>query len=538
MHFKFAHMADVHLGAFRDPLLRELNLCAFEKAADKCIELKVDFIIIAGDLFEIALPDMAVVNRAARKMKELIDSGIPIYAVYGSHDYSPNETSVIDVLSSAGLIKKVVYNEATDVGATGYADDVTEVNENGSADADEAADEKKAENKKDENSGKIKLRLFCDEKTGAQITGLSARKREAEKAYYANLDHEHLARQKNKESNNENNGIKGRDGYNRNGFRIFAFHSTVNEMKPDFLALADGIAISQFPKGFCYYAGGHVHKRMVSSFNGYGKVVFPGALFGRDYRDLENASKEQNGFYIVSASSVSESGESEESYGSAKFGEPCRSCESCESCETCRSFEISAAFEPVCVCRISSLEYNADGEMPTQAEKGLLKLAGGECKGCEAISEAIKNGAEPLPAKNQTPHTLPHIVLLKVSGELSAGKPSDINFEEIKSGLISNGASAVYVNRNSLSSKEAIKLKVSGESRAEIERKIFKEHLCAFEKDTMLKNEKIKGAFGVLRAESLFCAIRFENAGEAKADYDGKIKKSAFNVLEIGESFE
>ena len=61
---RFAHMADVHLGAFREPRLREANLGAFVSALDMCREEKVYFILICGDLFHTSLPDMGIVERA------------------------------------------------------------------------------------------------------------------------------------------------------------------------------------------------------------------------------------------------------------------------------------------------------------------------------------------------------------------------------------------------------------------------------------------------------------------------------------------
>ncbi|MBI2140227.1 metallophosphoesterase, partial [Candidatus Woesearchaeota archaeon] len=55
---KFAHMADCHIGGWRDPKLRLVNAEAFQKAAAVCIEKNVDFILIAGDLFNTSLPPM------------------------------------------------------------------------------------------------------------------------------------------------------------------------------------------------------------------------------------------------------------------------------------------------------------------------------------------------------------------------------------------------------------------------------------------------------------------------------------------------
>ena len=87
---KFAHMSDIHIGAFRQPELRKLVLDAFAEAIDRCISEKVSFVILAGDIFDSNIPDLASVRRAAEKMREAIDSGIRFYANYGSHDFSPN----------------------------------------------------------------------------------------------------------------------------------------------------------------------------------------------------------------------------------------------------------------------------------------------------------------------------------------------------------------------------------------------------------------------------------------------------------------
>jgi DNA repair exonuclease SbcCD nuclease subunit len=69
--FKFAHIADCHIGANRDPVLENLELEAFSKAMDACVQEKVDFVLISGDLFHANLPDMHVANAAVKKMKEV-----------------------------------------------------------------------------------------------------------------------------------------------------------------------------------------------------------------------------------------------------------------------------------------------------------------------------------------------------------------------------------------------------------------------------------------------------------------------------------
>ena len=105
---RFAHFGDCHLGAWRDQKLKNMNLEAFLKALDGCAQEKVDFIIISGDLFDTTLPDLNLVNKAVEKIRVLKDQGISFYLTYGSHDFAPNATSIIDILNSSGLFKKLL----------------------------------------------------------------------------------------------------------------------------------------------------------------------------------------------------------------------------------------------------------------------------------------------------------------------------------------------------------------------------------------------------------------------------------------------
>jgi len=205
---RFAHMADVHLGSFREPRLREANLGAFVTALDLCRAEKADFILICGDLFHTSLPDMGIVERATAKMRETRDAGIPIYVIYGSHDFSAAERSIVDVLSSAGVFEKAARASVNDDGA-------------------------------------IVLERTSDERTGTVLAGLSGRKLGLDKSYYEKLDAGEVV--------------------NSPGLKVFCFHGAITEMKPKELAeMAETMPASLLPKGFDYYAGGHVHDRMTA----------------------------------------------------------------------------------------------------------------------------------------------------------------------------------------------------------------------------------------------------------------------------------
>lgn len=410
--FKFAHLADCHIGANRGPVLEKLELAAFNKAMDICMQERVDFILISGDLFHANLPDMYVANEAVKKIKEVKDAGIPVYVIYGSHDYSPNGTSIIDILDSTGLIKKVVKGEDVD--------------------------------------GKLRLEVFTDAKTGAKLVGISGRKAGLERNYFEILDRECLEKEQ--------------------GFKIFAFHSAISELKPEFLAQMESIPVSLLPKGFDYYASGHVHKRTESGFAGHERVVFPGALFSGYSRDLEDSAKgEKRGFYVVSFD---------------------------DKVEEVKFMEVS-------VCDFAYFEYDVSDRNSMQAKKDLM----------EKLSkiEAQKK-----------------IAVVKIKGELSGGKTSDISSSEIRDLLKENGALDVIINRYGLASKDYASIKVVGEDVPAIENRLLRENIGAVK----VSLEELKADMGAKLAQELLKVLRQEQKlNETKKDYLERIQKHALNTL-------
>lgn len=226
---KFAHLADVHLGGWREPKLRELNTKSFIHAIDKCITEKVDFVIIAGDLFNTSLPSMDALKVCVQKLKELNNNGISVYLMPGSHDFSPSGKTMIDILEQAGLAVNVA--------------------------------------KEDSTSDRINLSFTTDKKTGAKITGIFGRKGGLEKHTYEKLNKEKLEAEA--------------------GTKIFIFHSAVTELMPDSLGSIDALPVSLMPKKFDYYAGGHIHIRTSKFIDGYGTFVYPGPVFPNSFSELE-----------------------------------------------------------------------------------------------------------------------------------------------------------------------------------------------------------------------------------------------------------
>jgi len=108
---KFAHLADLHLGSWRQPELRQLNLESFKKAIDICIGKKVDFVLIAGDLFDSAYPPMEILEETFFQLKRLNDNKIACYIIAGSHDYSASGKTFLSVLEKAGFCENIYKPE-------------------------------------------------------------------------------------------------------------------------------------------------------------------------------------------------------------------------------------------------------------------------------------------------------------------------------------------------------------------------------------------------------------------------------------------
>lgn len=222
-------MADVHIGGWKEPAMSRLGLEAFGKAIDESIIQGVDFAIIAGDLFNTSLPNIDYIKETVKHLKKLKQKNIPVYMIPGSHDYSPTGKTMLDVLEQADLMINVVKAKQLD-------------------------------------NGKIQLILTEDKKTGALLTGMLGKKNMLERSYYESLDTSNL---------------------NNPGFKIFLFHSAIDELKPEAMAKMESSPISLLPKGFDYYAGGHVHIVEHKNLEGYKNVIYPGPIFPNSFSELQ-----------------------------------------------------------------------------------------------------------------------------------------------------------------------------------------------------------------------------------------------------------
>ncbi|MFH0711997.1 MAG: exonuclease SbcCD subunit D [archaeon] len=104
---KFAHLADCHLGSWRQEELQKLNLQSFQKIIEICIREKLDFILISGDLFDSSYPPIEILKESFAEFKKLHDAKIPVYIIAGSHDFSASGKTFLDVLEKVGFCKNI-----------------------------------------------------------------------------------------------------------------------------------------------------------------------------------------------------------------------------------------------------------------------------------------------------------------------------------------------------------------------------------------------------------------------------------------------
>ena len=136
----------------------------------------------------------------------------------------------------------------------------------------------------------------------------------------------------------------------------------------------------------------------------------------------------------------------------------------------------------------------------------------------EQASTKITKNLEQLNVKDK-------IVLFRVHGNLSSGKPSDINFRSMFDELNEKGAFFVMKNSSKLSGDSFEKISVEHSSSDEIEEKIIKEHLGQFEHDFSDELVIIKSLMSSLSEE--------KHEGEKVSDYDSRIKNNADLLLKI-----
>lgn len=104
---KFIHAADIHLdspltglSAYSDApveMLRTATRDAFTNLITEAIEQQVDFMVIAGDLYDGTWKDHNTGIYFCREMGRLKKAGIPVYLLFGNHDAESEMTKRLEL---------------------------------------------------------------------------------------------------------------------------------------------------------------------------------------------------------------------------------------------------------------------------------------------------------------------------------------------------------------------------------------------------------------------------------------------------------
>ena len=92
--FKIGHISDVHLGYSSGKRINKegVNLRvidgynAYNEAIDQMIEEGLDMVIVSGDIFHMAHPDIRTIMEAQKGLRRLADAGMQVYVGAGNHD--------------------------------------------------------------------------------------------------------------------------------------------------------------------------------------------------------------------------------------------------------------------------------------------------------------------------------------------------------------------------------------------------------------------------------------------------------------------
>ncbi len=126
------------------------------------------------------------------------------------------------------------------------------------------------------------------------------------------------------------------------------------------------------------------------------------------------------------------------------------------------------------------------------------------------------------------------VIIIRLKGELSGGKTSDIDLMELRRKLTTRGALYVQFNRFSLTTKEYEGNRVSGEDIQTIESNLFKENIGSVK----VTQPNLKWKEGIDSAVELLRNLRQQQKiGETKTDYEGRIIASGIETLKLGKEF-
>lgn len=272
------------------------------------------------------------------------------------------------------------------------------------------------------------------------------------------------------------------------GIKIFILHTMMNELKPKEFKDMESAPKSLLPKNFNYYAGGHLHKTVPAELrenqhptqiNNTNNIIYPGSLYPTDFRELEN--NQFGGFCIISGDINVSS----------------------------QSSDLRAKYVPIKIKEVLSIPIDCKNKSVRES--------------IEHINKTLLN----IDVQDK-------IVTIRIIGNLTSGKVYEIKSHEIKQQLIDKGAFEVFVNKNSLISREYAPIsKAIGKTNKEIEETLIHEHAQKTDVKDISKHDMEKNIHQVLNALGVE-RVEGEKVNEYNEDLLTKFLE-IFNLLDEDE---
>ena len=409
MNLKFAHIADCHLDAYsrNDILQNELN-SSFSNAIESAIKNNVDFVLICGDLFNNASPSISTLVFAIKTLKKLKDKNIPVYVIAGSHDYTPSGNTILNVLNVAGL----TINSYQPI-----------------------------------NEENTELKLIQHKDTCIYIGGIIGRIRGLDKELYEQIK------------------IIPKN----NAFNIFMFHNGIDEFKPKIMKDVEFLPLSCLPKGFNYYAAGHIHSFFETKINQEtSTLVFPGSPYPTNIREFRQQDENQ---YVL----------------------------------------VEVKNNIIYTKKIRTYKHDF---IVLDVDMKDVKINEIE----ENLNNLVKNN-----------DFFNKVVILKIKAQIKDGKVGDVNIKEIEKEIMKKGALVIEKNLSGLTSRKIFKTSFNeGSSIKEIEEKIAGENIGIINIDGInLKKEK------EIILELIKTLEIPKKTGQTNIVYENEINASCRNIFDV-----